>query len=64
MPNRLSLTPREAAALDRLLYAYTLTDDTDPGLADLRSAHEKVGRLTQDHTVYEAPTTAAAGGAR
>lgn len=50
---RPDITPREAAALDRLLHAYVGNDDTDPGMADLRTLHDKVRQLYQDHTDYE-----------
>ena len=54
MGNRLRITPREAAALDRLLDAYVGNEDGDPGMDDLRVLQQKVGRLDQDHTAYEA----------
>ena len=49
----LNLTPREAAALDRLLDAYVTTEKGDPGVADLRSIAAKIARLPQDHEAYE-----------
>lgn len=49
----LNLTPREAAALDRLLQAYTGTDESDPGRDELLAVLAKVGRLPQDHAAYE-----------
>lgn len=49
----LNVTAREAAALDRLLDAYTSTEGSDPGLPELRSLLVKVGRLPQDHGAYE-----------
>lgn len=51
----LNLSAREAAALHRLLDAYTAGagDEGDPGLEDLRAVHRKVGRLPQDHVAYE-----------
>jgi hypothetical protein len=53
MPNQLTLTPRQAAALDRLLDAYIATKDTtDPGIGDLRVLHDKVQGLDQDHAAY------------
>lgn len=47
------ITPREAAALDRLLQAYLATEDGDPGADDLRALYGKVRPLDQDHAVYE-----------
>jgi hypothetical protein len=54
MPNEspLLLTPREAAALDRLLDAYTRTEMDDPGLTELKSVRRKIIRIGQDHTKY------------
>lgn len=52
----LFLTPREAAALDRLLDAYVRTEEADPGIEDLKSVRRKVIRVAQDHTIYAAPT--------
>lgn len=54
MGNPLDLTPREAAALHRLLDAYALTETTDPGIDDLRRLRARVGHLPQDHAAYEA----------
>lgn len=54
MGSPLDLTPREAAALHRLLDAYTLTETTDPGIDDLRRLRARVGHLPQDHAAYEA----------
>lgn len=51
MSARVSITPREAAALDRLLDAYQ--DYTDPGMADLATLCVKVRRLDQDHAAYD-----------
>jgi hypothetical protein len=51
--NRPTISPREAAALDRLLHAYVGNDDGDPGMDDLRTLQEKVRRLDQDHTAYD-----------
>lgn len=48
----LDLTPREAAALDRLLDAYTRTEEGDPGMEDLKSVRHKLLIFPQDHTVY------------
>lgn len=45
-------TPREAAALDRLLDAYVVTEEGDPGIEDLRSLRLKVIGISQDHTKY------------
>lgn len=51
----LDLTPREAAALDRLLDAYVhTTEEGDPGLDDLKSVRHKLLLFPQDHTVYVA----------
>jgi hypothetical protein len=55
MSQRLSVTPRQAAALDRLLDAYVATDEHDPGLPDLVALREKVGRLEHDHSAYAKP---------
>ncbi len=48
----LLLTPREAAALDRLLDAYIRTEEGDPGIEQLRSVRQKLLLFPQDHTVY------------
>lgn len=48
----LYLTPREAAALDRLLEAYCLTEESDPGIDDLRSIRQKVLGIGQNHIAY------------
>ncbi len=53
MANRPTITPREAAALDRLLAAYVGNEEADPGMADLRSLQTKVRRLDQDHAAYD-----------
>ena len=55
----LNLTPREAAALDRLLAAYVVTEEGDPGLEDLKSVRRKLLLFPQDHTLYVAPTATA-----
>lgn len=47
------LTPREVAAVHRLLDAYIVTDDTDPGLIDLVSAHRRLGQLEMDNSAYD-----------
>lgn len=47
-----SLTPREAAALDRLLSAYLRNEPDDPGLEDLKSVQLKVLRVGQNHIAY------------
>jgi len=60
MSSPLPVTEREAAALDRLLDAYTITETTDPGIEDLRRVRDKVRRLPQDHTVYEQAAEVAA----
>lgn len=46
------LTPREAAALDRLLDAYVRTEDGDPGLEDLKSVRRKLLHVNQNHVAY------------
>lgn len=46
------MTPREAAALDRLLDAYVITEQGDPGIEELRSVRKKLLLVAQDHTVY------------
>jgi len=51
---RLTITPREAAALDRLLDAYVGNEDGDPGMGDLRTLRSKVAKIEQDHAVYDA----------
>ncbi len=53
MASRITITPREAAALDRLMDAYVGNDDGDPGMDDLRTLQRKVRRLAQDHTAYD-----------
>jgi hypothetical protein len=52
---RLSVTPRQAAALDRLLDAYVATEEHDPGLEDLSALRDKVARLEHDHSAYSKP---------
>lgn len=51
----LNLSAREAAALDRLLDAYTagVGDEGDPGLECLRRVHRKLANLPQDHALYD-----------
>ncbi len=56
----LFLTPREAAALDRLLDVYTQTEQDDPGMDELKSIRVKVIRIGQDHTTYVAALTSSA----
>jgi hypothetical protein len=46
------ITPRAAAALDRLLDAYVDNEDGDPGMPDLRELKAKLQHLDQDHTAY------------
>jgi hypothetical protein len=46
------LTPREAAALDRLLDAYVRTESDDPGLEDLESVRHKLLHVNQNHVAY------------
>jgi hypothetical protein len=46
------LTPREAAALDRLLDAYVRTEEGDPGLEDLKSVRKKLLLVDQNHVAY------------
>ncbi len=48
----LMLTPREAAALDRLLDAYVRTEEGDPGLEDLKSVRIKLLMVNQNHIAY------------
>jgi len=55
---RMDITPREAAALSRLLDAYISPEDDDPGRDDLRRVQERVDRLLHDHSAYDTPTTA------
>lgn len=50
--NLIALTPREAAALDRLLDAYTRTEQADPGLEDLKSVRKKLLTVNQNHIAY------------
>jgi len=50
--NRTTITPREAAALDRLLDAYVGNEEADAGMDDLRTLQRKVQQLDQDHTAY------------
>lgn len=48
-------TPREWAALDRLLHAHIDRDDPDdPGMGDLRRLRERLRFVTQDHSAYTA----------
>jgi hypothetical protein len=51
---RLTITPREAAALDRLLDAYVGNEDADPGMDDLRTLRAKLNGIEQDHALYDA----------
>lgn len=53
--NRIRLTPREAASLDRLLDAYLATADPDdtPGHATLTRLRTKLAGLDMDHTEHE-----------
>lgn len=48
----LLLTPREAAALDRLLDAYLRTEVDDPGLDDLKAVRLKLIAIGQNHIAY------------
>lgn len=50
---RVTIHPREAAALDRLLDAYLATDQGDPGRDDLIALKTRVRRLEHDHTAYD-----------
>lgn len=50
---RVTIHPREAAALDRLLDAYLATDEGDPGRDALASFKRRLERLAQDHADYE-----------
>lgn len=54
---RVTCTPREAAALDRLLDAYLATEEVDPGHSDLAQFHRRLRGIHQDHSTYS-PTTA------
>lgn len=49
---RVAIPPREAAALDRLLDAYLVTEPNDPGLADLARLRERLRNLDMDHEAY------------
>lgn len=52
---RLAVTPREAAALSRLLDAYIATaDEADAGMGHLVDLQAKVDQLPQDHACYTA----------
>lgn len=53
--NRISITPREAASLDRLLDAYlaTVEPDDTPGYATLSKFRTKLAGLDMDHTEHE-----------
>jgi hypothetical protein len=64
MSARLSITARQAAALDRLLSAYLVTDENDPGRDDLALLKVKVERVPQDHTAYDPPAELATDVAR
>jgi hypothetical protein len=50
---RVAVTPREAAALHRLLQTYLVTEEGDAGMADLATFYVKVDRIEQDHTAYD-----------
>jgi hypothetical protein len=52
---RVTINPREAAALDRLLDAYLATDMGDPGRGDLLALKSRVEKWEHDHSAYEAP---------
>jgi hypothetical protein len=47
------VTPREAAALHRLLDAYLATDELDPGSEDLTRTMKRLERLEHDHSAYD-----------
>lgn len=51
----LPVTRREAAALHRLLQAYVLTEQDDPGMPELRALYARLADAPQDHSVYELP---------
>lgn len=59
-----AITPQEAAALHRLLDAYTAAcaGEADPGLTDLRTLTGKIQAMPHDHAAYEErrPTRGAA----
>lgn len=46
------VSPREAAALHRVLDSYLMTEEADPGLRDLRAVSNRLGRSEMDHSVY------------
>lgn len=56
-PSRVTIYPREAAALSRLLDAYAATvehePEHEPGLRDLRRFEKRINRLNRDHTLYD-----------
>lgn len=58
---RVTIHPREAAALDRLLDAYLHTDEDDPGLPDLRALRERVRQIEHDHAAYDRVVPVATG---
>lgn len=59
--SRVTIYPREAAALDRLLDAYIATDEGDPGREDLARLRGRVRRIRQDHTAYTRVTPSEVG---
>lgn len=50
---RVTIRPREAAALDRLLDAYLSTEESEPGRADLVAFYQRLRRVEQDHAAYD-----------
>lgn len=50
---QLRMSPREVAAVYRLLDAYLVTEESDPGLADLVRVHRGLSELQMDHSAYE-----------
>lgn len=50
---RFTISPTEAAALDRLLDAYLATDNGDPGWHDLAALKSRIEHAQMDHSAYE-----------
>ena len=51
---RMTIKPREAAALHRLLDAYlATTEDNDPGAGDLAAFFSRLSHAQMDHAAYE-----------
>lgn len=57
---QITIFPDEAAALDRLLSAYTVTEEGDPGAVALVRFLRRLATVPQDHSVYEAALAPAA----